>query len=330
MAQEEKAGFQSVTFSFHAQTYFLSESVKAHTTALIERKVQENVHKVTEAARTETDRYDRESEKKVEKSLNELNLDIGSEERERLEARYIQDIKEAARSTANAAQIAANQILTPISIGTNALESSESKLQEEAEPDILDNVDKKLEQFRTGQTSSVTEGFSQEIISKLNQHSSLVAEKIEQGLQGLLPPSTTVKCEVSFRSGSLIMMGTIMLLDWVGTMALKATKEALEEQFGNAVKIIVKRVFNQVLDIANLAQFVGPMDNFVVEVRPMGPPEVSASVPDANVQRTPSVDSQENRSPTMVRNLNPQILLWVILILVIAILFNSLFTISVK
>jgi hypothetical protein len=62
----------------------------------------------------------------------------------------------------------------------------------------------------------------------------------------------------------------------------------------------------------------------------MGPPEVSASVPDANVQRTPSVDSQENRSPTMVRNLNPQILLWVILILVIAILFNSLFTISVK
>ncbi len=109
-------------------------------------------------------------------------------------------------------------------------------------------------------------------IIALNKKAEEIAEKIEREVRKHLPPYVSVQATVQFDNGSLILVGTVALLSWGGSIVFEAAKEEIERQLSELVKASVQRVINKVFGAEGLYNAPGwsfkPME---MVVRPRGP-----------------------------------------------------------
>ncbi|MGL4968198.1 MAG: hypothetical protein ACRC67_43690 [Inquilinus sp.] len=91
--------------------------------------------------------------------------------------------------------------------------------------------------------------------SILNAAAKDIAREIEREVLALLPPdpSLTIQAEIRFRSGSLLMMGTLAVLNWAGLVIL----DEVRNQFAEVVKVAVQRVVGEA--VSAIAPGLPPM-----------------------------------------------------------------------
>ena len=134
-----------------------------------------------------------------------------------------------------------------------------------------------------------------ELIEQMNGMAEELCYQIERDLTKMMPPYVTVRADLQFESGSLLLSGTVAILSWVGNKALDALKEQAQEQLSALVKMAVQRVMNRTL--ASIAPRVdlGPMD-MTVTPRPLStaatlarqPPALPAAASDRPTEKSPA------------------------------------------
>ncbi|MGK9171452.1 hypothetical protein KXR53_34520 [Inquilinus limosus] len=118
-------------------------------------------------------------------------------------------------------------------------------------------------------------------VKRLNEKANDLAREIEREMLAMMPPDPflSVQAEIRFRSGSLVMLGTLAILSWSGSIVLDAVRAQLTE----VVKIAVQRVVSAA--IAAVAPALPPM-------------QCSVSSRSAAAEPTPAAPSwRETRRP---------------------------------
>jgi len=78
-------------------------------------------------------------------------------------------------------------------------------------------------------------------------------------------PGTTVQAEVSFRQGSLLLEGSVVLLSWAGAIVLDAARAEISELLRVAFRRTITNTLNDLP--AWLSADVGAMEMTVTEAR---------------------------------------------------------------
>ena len=78
-------------------------------------------------------------------------------------------------------------------------------------------------------------------------------------------PGTTVQAEVSFRQGSLLLEGSVVLLSWAGAIVLDAARAEISELLRAAFRRTITNTLNDLP--AWLSADVGAMEMTVTEAR---------------------------------------------------------------
>jgi hypothetical protein len=81
-----------------------------------------------------------------------------------------------------------------------------------------------------------------ESIGTLNEHADEVAKRLEKEIGRFFRASMSVQAEVRFYEGSLLVEGTVILLGYLGSLALAAGRKTFEAQFSNVIEIATQRV----------------------------------------------------------------------------------------
>ena len=84
-----------------------------------------------------------------------------------------------------------------------------------------------------------------EAVDTLNKNSDDISLELEKEIRRLFRSSVTVQAEISFEEGSIIATGAIVIIKWLGPVALAAAKTAVETEFSTAIKIVIKRVLQR-------------------------------------------------------------------------------------
>jgi hypothetical protein len=84
-------------------------------------------------------------------------------------------------------------------------------------------------------------------VSKLNMKSKEIAENIEKEIARFFRSSASVQAEVRFYEGSIIIEGTLLIMSWLGPIALTAGVKAFEIAFARVVEVAIQRVLQRVL-----------------------------------------------------------------------------------
>jgi len=79
----------------------------------------------------------------------------------------------------------------------------------------------------------------------LNKNSDQISQDLEKEIRRLFRSSVTVQAEISFQQGSIIATGAIVVIKWLGPVALAAAKSAVESEFSSIIKILIKRVLQR-------------------------------------------------------------------------------------
>lgn len=76
-------------------------------------------------------------------------------------------------------------------------------------------------------------------VAKLNEHSEMIAKMLEgEILAALAPdPGLSVQVELRFRSGSVVMIGTVAILSWTGSIVL----QAIRDEIAQVIRIAAQR-----------------------------------------------------------------------------------------
>lgn len=102
------------------------------------------------------------------------------------------------------------------------------------------------------------------VASALNKRSQEIAASIESEMRRMLP-GTTVQAEVSFRKGSLLLEGSVVLLSWAGALVLEAARAEISEVLRVAFRRTITNALNDLP--ASLSPDVGAMEMTVTETR---------------------------------------------------------------
>ncbi len=97
-----------------------------------------------------------------------------------------------------------------------------------------------------------------EVINLLNGKADSIAQQLEREIRRFLPPQTSVQAEVSFSEGSIMMTGTILLIQWLGSTALAAARDEFSNQFKEVIRVGIQRVLSRVL--RDFPGLLGPME----------------------------------------------------------------------
>jgi hypothetical protein len=84
-----------------------------------------------------------------------------------------------------------------------------------------------------------------EAVEKLNSHSDEIAQELQKEIRRLFRSSVTVQAELTFHEGSIIVEGTIIVMSWLGPLALAAAKKAVEEEFSRVIGVVTKRILQR-------------------------------------------------------------------------------------
>ncbi|WNG33548.1 hypothetical protein F0U61_07885 [Archangium violaceum] len=82
---------------------------------------------------------------------------------------------------------------------------------------------------------------------ELNQIADEVSERIESELRKHFPPSVRVQAEVRFAPGSLVVEGTVLLLESLGRTALQTVSEEAGKALSELIRMGLQRVLNSFL-----------------------------------------------------------------------------------
>lgn len=141
------------------------------------------------------------------------------------------------------------------------------------DPSFMDAVRKRLRGESTPGEGRAVEGGDGEavrgmdgeagrVVGVLNRLAPEMTAEIERGLARLMPLSAgvTVQAEVRFKTGSLVMEGTVVLLSWAGGIAFNTVRD----QLADVIKVTVQRTLSSVL--AQAKQHLPPLDAAAVPV----------------------------------------------------------------
>lgn len=83
------------------------------------------------------------------------------------------------------------------------------------------------------------------VVRRLNEAAWSAAKDVEKEILALLPPDPflSVQASIRFRSGSIVMVGTVAILSWAGSIAL----DTLRAQLGEVVAVVIQRVIGNLL-----------------------------------------------------------------------------------
>ena len=139
----------------------------------------------------------------------------------------------------------------------------------------------------------------EQMLSILNEDSVSMSKEVEQKLKGLLPPFFDVQAEFRFASGSLIVTGTVAILSWAGSVALKAASQELEAQLKDVVKIVVQKAMASFVSKHDLSAKVAPTD---MRVLPLSRPTQAKTSEQAMVGKSEASadDTKPNTKPAPV------------------------------
>jgi hypothetical protein len=98
----------------------------------------------------------------------------------------------------------------------------------------------------------------------LGEKTQVLNEGIERELRRHLPPYISVVGNVGFEQGSIIVLGTVALLSWAGSIIFDATKDEAAKQLSELVKIAVRRSTNYIFDAIGHPSMLSRMDMTVV------------------------------------------------------------------
>jgi hypothetical protein len=76
-------------------------------------------------------------------------------------------------------------------------------------------------------------------------------------------PGTTVQVEVSFRKGSLLLEGSVVLLSWAGGLVLEVARAEISE----VLRVAFRRTITNALNNLSAAPEIGAMEMTVTETR---------------------------------------------------------------
>jgi hypothetical protein len=82
-------------------------------------------------------------------------------------------------------------------------------------------------------------------VTSLNENADQIGLEIEKEIAHFLRSSATIHAEVRFYEGSIVVEGTILILSWLGPLALSAGKKAFEAEFSRVVQVGVQRVLQR-------------------------------------------------------------------------------------
>jgi hypothetical protein len=117
------------------------------------------------------------------------------------------------------------------------------------------------------------------VIKYLNDKANEISSDIESEIRQVMPPGSGIspQAEIAFSHGSILVTGTILLLDWAGQIAL----DTLRDEIAQVIKIAVKRVVGDaVASFPNLPSMTTSVD--VTPVRSRSTPPVSSPVTPEN------------------------------------------------
>lgn len=100
------------------------------------------------------------------------------------------------------------------------------------------------------------------VVIELNKRSQEIAAAIESEMRRVLP-GTTVQAEVSFRKGSLLLEGSVVLLSWAGGLVLEAARAEISE----VLRVAFRRTITNALNNLPAAPEIGAMEMTVTETR---------------------------------------------------------------
>jgi hypothetical protein len=100
------------------------------------------------------------------------------------------------------------------------------------------------------------------VVSELNKRAQEIAASIESEMRRVLP-GTTVQAEVSFRKGSLLLEGSVVLLSWAGGLVLEAARAEISE----VLRVAFRRTITNALNNLSAAPEIGAIEMAVTETR---------------------------------------------------------------
>jgi hypothetical protein len=139
----------------------------------------------------------------------------------------------------------------------------------------------------------------------MNKQADKLARELEAEILAAMPPDPTlgVRAELRFHKGSLVMIGTVALLSWTGSIVLDAVKDELSA----IIKIALQRV---------IAAALGPDATMDCSVKPR--PRGAGAAPG------PAMSSWQGRFSWR------DILLIILTLAVLLLLFNSAFDVRLR
>lgn len=96
-------------------------------------------------------------------------------------------------------------------------------------------------------TKDVKAQLNQNAVNKLNDFADEFNSEIEKEIKRVLKSNITVQSEILFRTGSIVLSGTVALISWGGAAVINALQKELESQITTLVKMSVQRVVNKII-----------------------------------------------------------------------------------
>ena len=100
-----------------------------------------------------------------------------------------------------------------------------------------------------------------EVCSFMNKKSNEIASNLENELRRLMPLGSGIsaQAEISFRPGSIILEGSVILLCWAGKVALEPIRDELASIIRTATRRVLLRLLEYSLHIREMTLDVAPM-----------------------------------------------------------------------
>lgn len=129
-------------------------------------------------------------------------------------------------------------------------------------------------------------------VHNLNQNAGELATDLEKEISRVLRGFVSVQAELRFYEGSFLIEGTVLIVSWLGPIALAAGKRVVEAELSKIVEVATRRVLQRAL--RQLAPGAAPVQQLSVNPATIPEPEPPVAAQPAT---PPPPASEPQRSP---------------------------------
>ena len=169
-----------------------------------------------------------------------------------------------------------------------------------------------------------------QVVSSLNAQADAACEKIEREVKNLLPPGVTVRADLQFEAGSLIVSGTVAVLAWGGSIVLEVLRKQTEEQLSLLVKVASQRAMNRFIGSQPNVRGVQPMMMTVTPLSSLNQSRAETQSPTLKVDEHASPNVRREDSTSKINYLLLVGAILVIFLVQLALLFDRFFVLLVR